>query len=110
MHLIVVQDQCSQYLQFFLCAIFAPICTTNFHDNPIPPCQEICQEVKNGCESVIVSKYNKTWPEEIDCSRFPKYDNGVCISPQAIELEALSNNQKSGTSLHLSLTLDGDLL
>ncbi|XP_067929582.1 secreted frizzled-related protein 4-like [Watersipora subatra] len=93
----LVLDNCSQHLQFFLCALFAPICMNNFHDNPIPPCQEVCEEVKSDCEPVISEKYNKTWPADIDCSTFPRYSNEVCIDPQAIQLEppSIAENEDS---------------
>lgn len=97
----VVRDRCSENLLFFLCSIFSPICTTNYLEKPVPPCREICEQVKSGCEPVIISKYNKTWPENIDCASFPQYNNGVCLSPQAIQLQALSTEKPAqvGSSL-----------
>lgn len=73
-------DRCSDYLQFFLCAIFTPICTPDI-DEAVPPCRNVCEKARNDCLPIIQSKYNQTWP--IDCNEFPDYDSDVCISPQA---------------------------
>jgi len=49
--------------------------------------------VRQDCEPLIISKYNKTWPADINCDDFPTYDNGVCVSPQAIQAESTEPSQ-----------------
>ncbi|XP_016149015.1 secreted frizzled-related protein 3-like, partial [Sinocyclocheilus grahami] len=75
--------QCSPDLLFFLCAMYAPICTIDFQHDPIKPCKSVCERAKCGCEPVM-KKYNHTWPETLACEELPVYDRGVCISPEAI--------------------------
>uniref|UniRef100_A0A8C1ZDT5 Secreted frizzled-related protein 3 n=1 Tax=Cyprinus carpio TaxID=7962 RepID=A0A8C1ZDT5_CYPCA len=75
--------QCSPDLLFFLCAMYAPICTIDFQHDPIKPCKSVCERAKCGCEPVM-KKYNHTWPESLACEELPVYDRGVCISPEAI--------------------------
>ncbi|XP_041923582.1 secreted frizzled-related protein 3 isoform X2 [Alosa pseudoharengus] len=74
---------CSQDLLFFLCAMYAPICTIDFQHDPIKPCKSVCERAKCGCEPVM-KRYNHTWPESLACEDLPVYDRGVCISPEAI--------------------------
>ncbi|XP_051998209.1 secreted frizzled-related protein 3-like isoform X4 [Xyrauchen texanus] len=75
--------QCSPDLLFFLCAMYAPICTIDFQHDPIKPCKSVCERAKCGCEPVM-KRYNHTWPESLACEELPVYDRGVCISPEAI--------------------------
>ncbi|XP_026878505.2 secreted frizzled-related protein 3 [Electrophorus electricus] len=75
--------QCSRDLRFFLCAMYAPICTIDFQHDPIKPCKSVCERAKMGCEPVM-KKYNHAWPESLACEELPVYDRGVCISPEAI--------------------------
>ena len=95
------------YLVFYLCAVFVPICPAGFHlsDVPgrsggsgpaavdaerawIPPCRAVCDVAREGCEPVM-RRYNVSWPPELDCERWPTQDRGICISPASISL--LSN-------------------
>lgn len=74
---------CSQDLLFFLCAMYAPICTIDFQHEPIKPCKAVCERAKSGCEPVM-KRYNHSWPDSLACNELPLYDRGVCISPEAI--------------------------
>ncbi|KAE8597284.1 hypothetical protein XENTR_v10016413 [Xenopus tropicalis] len=79
----LVDIKCSPVLSFFLCAMYAPICTLEFLHDPIKPCKSVCQRAKDGCEP-IMKIYNHSWPENLSCDDLPVYDRGVCISPEAI--------------------------
>ncbi|KFV67156.1 Secreted frizzled-related protein 4, partial [Dryobates pubescens] len=79
----VVAPGCSPVLSFFLCAMYAPICTLEFLYDPIKPCRSVCQRARDGCEP-IMRRYNHSWPESLACDDLPVYDRGVCISPEAI--------------------------
>ncbi|XP_028993226.1 secreted frizzled-related protein 3 [Betta splendens] len=74
---------CSPDLLFFLCAMYAPICTIDFQHEPIKPCKGVCERAKQGCEPVM-KRYNHSWPDSLSCNELPMYDRGVCISPEAI--------------------------
>ncbi|XP_078084650.1 secreted frizzled-related protein 3 isoform X1 [Mustelus asterias] len=79
----LVGINCSPVLLFFLCAMYAPICTIDFQHEPIKPCKSVCERARDGCEPVM-RRYNHTWPDNLACEDFPVYDRGVCISPEAI--------------------------
>ncbi|XP_069841291.1 secreted frizzled-related protein 3 [Dendropsophus ebraccatus] len=79
----LLATECSQDLLFFLCAMYAPICTIDFQHEPIKPCKSVCERARTGCEPILI-KYRHTWPESLACEELPVYDRGVCISPEAI--------------------------
>ncbi|XP_067888717.1 secreted frizzled-related protein 4-like [Heterodontus francisci] len=79
----LVDTNCSPVLRFFLCAMYAPICTLEFLHDPIKPCKSVCQKARDGCEP-IMKRYNHSWPESLACNDLPVYDRGVCIAPEAI--------------------------
>ncbi|XP_051878961.1 secreted frizzled-related protein 4-like [Pristis pectinata] len=79
----LVDTSCSPVLRFFLCAMYAPICTFEFLHDPIKPCKSVCQSARNGCEPIL-KRYNHSWPESLGCNDLPVYDRGVCIAPEAI--------------------------
>ncbi|NP_001089915.1 frizzled related protein S homeolog precursor [Xenopus laevis] len=79
----LLTTECSQDLLFFLCAMYAPICTIDFQHEPIKPCKSVCERARAGCEPILI-KYRHTWPESLACEELPLYDRGVCISPEAI--------------------------
>ncbi|KAM4626961.1 secreted frizzled-related protein 3 [Discoglossus pictus] len=79
----LLATECSQDLLFFLCAMYAPICTIDFQHEPIKPCKSVCERARTGCEPILI-KYRHTWPESLACEDLPVYDRGVCISPEAI--------------------------
>ncbi|NWI19151.1 SFRP4 protein, partial [Crypturellus soui] len=82
----LVGTGCSPLLPFFLCAMYAPICTLEFLYDPIKPCKSVCQRARDGCEP-IMRRYNHSWPESLACDELPIYERGVCISPEAIVTE-----------------------
>lgn len=98
------------YLLFYLCAVFAPICSSGFrlsevsgrsrgvgNEGTIPPCRAVCETARTGCEPVM-RQYNVSWPRELDCTRWPSQDRGICISPASISI--LSNNSVTGHYPH----------
>jgi len=78
--------QCSPYLKFFLCTIYAPVCTVL--DEAIPPCQSLCLEVKSGCEA-LMNRFGFHWPDNLDCGKFPTH--GLCVRENRT-----SHNQETG--------------
>ncbi|XP_077304257.1 secreted frizzled-related protein 3 [Lithobates pipiens] len=79
----LLETKCSEDLLFFLCAMYAPICTIDFQHEPIKPCKSVCERARTGCEPILI-KYRHNWPESLACEELPVYDRGVCISPEAI--------------------------
>jgi len=73
----LVKIKCSKDIQFFLCAMYAPVCT--ILDEPLPPCKELCQSAKSGCEG-LMEQFGFTWPEKLDCEKFPPTGSGkLCV-------------------------------
>lgn len=100
----LLNQNCSDVLLFFLCALYAPICTVYFQSEPIPPCRSVCEKARAGCEQ-IVNDHNISWPEFLDCSNLPRYDRGVCVSPEAIVSSLPEGKQSLSLSLYLSIYL-----
>lgn len=78
----LVNKDCSANLQFFLCVLYVPPCVINM-DDIIPPCREVCEEVRRGCEpDMITAGY--PWPPFMDCKQFPLHDKkGFCLKPKS---------------------------
>ena len=77
----LVKVRCSNALQPFLCLIYAPECP-----DPKIPCRELCQEARDGCES-LMNKFGFTWPENLDCAKFPSALAGqTCAVPPGSDI------------------------
>lgn len=80
----LVEINCSKHLKFFLCSLYAPMCTEQV-DVPIPSCQSICEKVKEGCLPFL-KQFNFDWPSALNCSRLPVPEDGLCMeSPDVTE-------------------------
>lgn len=90
----LLKQNCSADLLFFLCAMFAPICTPHFQKDAIPPCRSVCERSRRGCEP-LMNKYNFSWPQDLDCNLLPEYDKGVCVSPEAIVSSMPTENNQA---------------
>ncbi|KAL7059874.1 hypothetical protein AAHC03_013789 [Spirometra sp. Aus1] len=76
---------CSQYLQFFLCTVYFPMCSTNLAASiTLRPCRGFCLHVKQHCEPVMRT-FSFPWPSDLDCAMLPE-DSGdeLCIQPQRV--------------------------
>ncbi|XP_026182020.1 frizzled-2 [Mastacembelus armatus] len=73
----LVKVQCSPELKFFLCSMYAPVCTVL--EKAIPPCRSICERAKQGCEA-LMNKFGFQWPERLRCENFPVQGDGqICV-------------------------------
>ncbi|CAL8302910.1 unnamed protein product [Merluccius merluccius] len=73
----LVKVQCSPELKFFLCSMYAPVCTVL--ERAIPPCRSICERARLGCEA-LMNKFGFQWPERLRCENFPVHGNGnICV-------------------------------
>eukprot|EP00105_Crassostrea_gigas_P007431 XP_011421677.1 PREDICTED: frizzled-7-A [Crassostrea gigas] len=70
----LVKVQCSPKLKFFLCTMYAPMCT--ILEKAIPPCRSLCNEARNGC-GMLMSKFGFEWPDSLKCEKFP--ESGMCV-------------------------------
>nr|XP_057940064.1 frizzled-7-like [Doryrhamphus excisus] len=79
----LVKVQCSADLQFFLCSMYAPVCTVL--DQAIPPCRTLCERARQGCEA-LMNKFGFQWPEKLRCENFPVHGAGeICVGQNSSE-------------------------
>uniref|UniRef100_T1D138 Fzd-5/8-3 n=1 Tax=Dendrocoelum lacteum TaxID=27895 RepID=T1D138_9PLAT len=89
----LVQIQCSEDLRFFLCSIYTPICLQGYGKS-LPPCRSVCERVKKGCNPLL-RKYKFKWPEKMECSQFPVFDNPekiLCMEKNIISVATTTTN------------------
>nr|XP_061799290.1 frizzled-7-A-like [Nerophis lumbriciformis] len=70
----LLEAQCSADLKFFLCCVYAPVCTVL--EKIVPPCRALCESAYSGCEANITAG-GLQWPEKIRCDKFPVA--GLCV-------------------------------
>ena len=82
----LVSSGCSPLLQFFLCSVFAPMCTEQVNEVlVIPACRSMCEDVKQNCEPLL-NNFGLVWPEILSCERLPvKSDMSGDLCMQAPE-------------------------
>lgn len=83
----LVQAECSKDLVFFLCAVYAPICSVL--NVPVPPCRSICVRARDDCRG-LMQEFGFSWPSELSCDKFPRLGSKICVS------RALTPTPKSG--------------
>nr|QXY82376.1 secreted frizzled-related protein C HduSFRPc [Halisarca dujardinii] len=78
---------CSNALVQLLCSYYKPPCFP-MEDFTIrlPPCQELCVYVRSTCEPTLKS-YGRSWPDILDCSRFPSSCNTTLCFPPYVSLD-----------------------
>ena len=81
----LVKVNCSPDLAFFLCSLYAPLCSSL--DTPPLPCRELCLRVQRGCLPLL-KRFGFNWPESMTCDKFPTGGTeAVCIdTPNAVEV------------------------
>ncbi|XP_012695409.1 frizzled-9b [Clupea harengus] len=83
----LVEYGCDPHLRFFLCSLYAPMCTDKVSAS-IPACRPMCEQARQRC-SPIMEKFHYSWPDSLDCSRLPTRND-----PQALCMEAPENDTK----------------
>ena len=61
---------CSSMLIPFLCSYYFPPCVKTFNCEGVGPCESLCEQVRGSCEPLLL-KHNYTWPDHLDCTKFP---------------------------------------
>ncbi|XP_028295849.1 frizzled-3-like isoform X2 [Gouania willdenowi] len=62
---------CSADLRMFLCALYAPVCTT--YGRVSMPCRSLCLRAKDECHK-LMEIFGLVWPDDMECSKFPDCD------------------------------------
>lgn len=75
----LIEYGCHSHLKFFLCSLFAPMCTEQV-STPIPACRVMCEQVRHKC-SPILKQFKFQWPDSLDCSKLPNKNdpNNLCM-------------------------------
>ncbi|KAL3310337.1 Frizzled-8, partial [Cichlidogyrus casuarinus] len=81
----LAETRCSRDIHFFLCAVYVPICVSNY-DEPLPPCRPVCERAKNGCKRVLET-HGFPWPASLECTSFPKEDGDQLCMDRENEYE-----------------------
>ncbi|GFO03677.1 frizzled-9-like [Plakobranchus ocellatus] len=80
----LVQTNCSRLLKFFLCSLYAPMCTHHSGDALIvSACRSMCLQVKAKCEPFLTS-FNFEWPDMLACDKLPEKSDArgsLCMAP-----------------------------
>ncbi|CAF3905790.1 unnamed protein product [Rotaria sordida] len=72
---------CSSELRFLLCSIYMPLCLANYSD-PIPPCREVCERVREPCEPFYL-RYGFLWPDALKCEQYPSnHEKAIFMEPK----------------------------
>ncbi|XP_028992072.1 frizzled-7-A-like [Betta splendens] len=97
----LVKVQCSADLKFFLCSMYAPVCTVL--EQAIPPCRSLCERARHGCEA-LMNKFGFQWPERLLCENFPVHGAGeICVGQNATDRDGPTTDLTP--SLHQPLTV-----
>lgn len=79
----MIQTNCSRLLKFFLCSLYAPMCTEVVGETlTIPVCKSMCMQVKAKCEPLLQT-FNFEWPEMLACDKLPERSdpkNDLCMA------------------------------
>uniref|UniRef100_A0A674PKY2 Frizzled class receptor 9b n=1 Tax=Takifugu rubripes TaxID=31033 RepID=A0A674PKY2_TAKRU len=83
---------CDVHLRFFLCSLYAPMCTDEVSTS-IPACRPMCEQARERC-APIMKKFSYTWPDSLDCSRLPTRNDPNALCMEAPENETRTEGKK----------------
>lgn len=93
----LIQIGCSPLLKFFLCSLYAPMCTEQVDETLIiPACRSMCLEVKSKCEPIL-ERFNFHWPPMLDCSKLPEKSDrtNLCMEAPRDEQGIMHHEEES---------------
>ena len=83
----LVQIGCSRFLRFFLCSLYAPMCTEMVDETLIiTACRSMCLEVKSKCGPVL-ERFNFPWPSMLACDKLPEISDprsNLCMEAPSV--------------------------
>ena len=83
-------SSCSNAIVYFLCSYYFPFCVNVYGSKEerttVPPCRNLCEAARSGCENVIEENTEVGWPTFLECSKFPEVgpsegSSGLCFGP-----------------------------
>uniref|UniRef100_A0ABM5F1H5 Frizzled-10 n=1 Tax=Pogona vitticeps TaxID=103695 RepID=A0ABM5F1H5_9SAUR len=83
----LVEYGCHGHLKFFLCSLYAPMCTEQV-STPIPACRVMCEQARLKC-SPIMEQFTFRWPDSLDCRKLPNKND-----PNYLCMEAPNNGSE----------------
>ncbi|TNN32431.1 Frizzled-9 [Liparis tanakae] len=83
---------CDAHLRFFLCSLYAPMCTDQVSAS-IPACRPMCEAARRRC-APIMKKFSYTWPDSLDCARLPTRNDPNALCMEAPENETRAEGKK----------------
>lgn len=81
----MIRVDCSEFLQTFLCSVYAPFCREEVN-GIMYPCRSICEKAKEGC-SELMKRFKFKWPKYLDCKNFPENTDGynnLCLDESVL--------------------------
>ena len=70
-------SNCSHHMQYFLCNLYAPQCTSN--QKLKLPCRSFGSSVREECEGAL-QQFGYTWPSQLKSENFPEcIDDNSCV-------------------------------
>ena len=89
---VLAESVCSNAVVHFLCSVYAPFCDPVRPEFRVPPCRELCEYVREGCEPVV-TQFQLTWPPRLECSLYPMRNSSlVTFCPPNISTLAIPSN------------------
>lgn len=96
----LVQVRCSAELRFFLCSMYAPVCTVL--DRAVPPCRSLCEQARLGCEE-LMNRFGFRWPERLSCQNLPVHGaREICVGQNVSDFNS-PTSEPTQTPLTLSI-------
>jgi hypothetical protein len=90
----LASNVCSNAIVHFLCSVYAPFCDPRRPDIRVPPCRELCEYVRVGCEPPVV-QYGLSWPPHLECSLYPARNSAsslITFCPPDISTLSIPSN------------------
>uniref|UniRef100_A0A8D2IZB3 Frizzled class receptor 9 n=1 Tax=Varanus komodoensis TaxID=61221 RepID=A0A8D2IZB3_VARKO len=81
---------CHGHLRFFLCSLYAPMCTDQVSSS-IPACRPMCEQARQRC-APIMEHFHFGWPEALDCARLPTRNDPHPARPNRDKFQYVSKS------------------
>ena len=87
----LAQSVCSNAVVLFLCSVYAPFCDPRRPDIRVPPCRELCEYVRVGCEPPVI-QFGLSWPPHLECNQYPPNASTITYCPPDFSMLSIPSN------------------